>query len=72
MKNKEQKLLEQAEKNGLFNDIICDDCDRTFDINWRNCIVDSKRGLPYQCPFCGSFDILGWDVIEETAKQKLN
>jgi len=38
MKNKEQKLLEQAEKNGLFNDIICDDCDRTFDINWRNCI----------------------------------
>ena len=62
MKNKDKELLKQAEKNGLFKDIICLDCDETFDINWRNEKIDNK-GVWYHCPKCGSYDVMGWDVI---------
>jgi len=65
------KMFKKAEKNELFKDLICDNCGKAFDIDWRKQTFNLK-GLWYYCPKCDWNNVIGWDVIEETAKQKLN
>jgi len=61
-------LLGQADENGLFRDMICPKCEKVFDLDETEWEISKKDGICYRCPFCGFNDIIGWDIIRETAK----
>ena len=71
--DKVNKILNKAEKNGLFEDIICgnEKCGITTDINWRKARINSS-GLWYFCKKCGWDNLIGWDIIDESANETNN
>ena len=72
MNNKKgELLLRKAEKNNLFRDIICPNCDIVYDIDWKKQKINNK-GIWFYCPKCRTSDVIGWDIIEENAKINSN
>lgn len=68
MTNKQyEKLLDQADKNGLFEDLVCPKCENTNSINYKDTKKNSS-GVWYYCNKCEWLDVIGWDIIEEVAK----
>lgn len=64
---KKEWLLEKAEEKGLFEDIICSNCETCNTIDWREETV-KRDGVWYNCEKCGQLDVIGWDIIDVVVK----
>jgi len=60
--------LRLAQKQGLFDDIICPICGCANNLNWCQSKI-KYTGLYYICDnvHCNNYDIIGIDIIEDAA-----
>ncbi len=65
-----EKLLDKANKKGLFNDIICPNCGKPNNIKYKQEKINGS-GIWYYCQFCEFLDVIGWDIIKDCADNKI-